>query len=422
MNSRIFLNYAREDCVHVEAIYSFLSENGFHPWMDVRDLIGGEQWEFAIKRAIRCSRLFLACISEHSINKQGIIEEERRDALEILQNLPETNIFLIPLRLAALELPESLNKFQWVDWFQPDGRDRLLAAVKEAFNRQVVGIQPLPVQSLTAELAHNIPLPALAIDVKFVHRGGANELLHLQSEKNFDIRTNEAKLRAINDVERLLPQDRSRINAFFCLLGDHLIGRYDFFLVEELLNLAAKHGWCENRYIILNKRIGGLVDHDYDSLFLWFGGVRSGGAADILEVRYEARCPDAIQLSNAMNRSIVRYQKIQGLTLGEKWRCLLSNNSRKIEKFLNDFLAPKDYWGNLVIIVDSGNPASQTRFVNSALDKYPGRNVLIITIDVEPSLQLISLCRDRNLRMIECRGPFELRYFLLQLNASSQQT
>ncbi|HKX31283.1 MAG TPA: toll/interleukin-1 receptor domain-containing protein [Blastocatellia bacterium] len=416
----IFLNYAREDQVQVTELYRFLRDAGLAPWMDAFDLIGGEQWELAIKTAIRESHLFLACLSRHSVAKRGYVEFERYDALEILHGLPDTNIFLIPVRLEACEAPESLRKFQWVDLFAPDGPERLMVAIQESFSRRAVGVQSL--ESPPPPATPQSQWLTLAIDAGFLRRGSSQYLLCLQSESDLDLKTEEAKKRMLDYLWQQLPDDRTRLDVYFCLRGDHLIERYDYDLIGQLLDLALQYGWGEHRYVVVDERIGytGVKDYDLASLIHWFDGVRHGNATDIIEVKLEPGRPDPNRLSKAANRSLERSRQLNHLNgevnPGEEWRCVLPETSWQLAAFLRPFVAPRTFHGNLVLVVDSGDPAFQFRFVKSFLTKDPHRNYLVVAHAAPASNKLYSLCDEWNLKLVECRGPFELRYLLLRLN------
>ena len=73
---RIFLCYAREDEEQVENLYRKLSAAGLNPWMDKKDILPGEIWESSIRRAIRGSGFFLACLSAKSVKKRSFIQKE----------------------------------------------------------------------------------------------------------------------------------------------------------------------------------------------------------------------------------------------------------------------------------------------------------------------------------------------------------
>lgn len=129
LTGRVFISYAREDKKPVEALYEKLSGSGYHPWMDTKDLLPGEQWENKISNAIENSSFFLACLSEHSINKRGMVQKELRKGLKVWENFTDKDIYLIPLRLQNISVPEQLKSFQWVDMFEEDGWGRLIAAI-----------------------------------------------------------------------------------------------------------------------------------------------------------------------------------------------------------------------------------------------------------------------------------------------------
>lgn len=126
---RVFLSYAREDQALVESVYELLRKKGFAPWMDVRDIGPGEDWQLSIRRAIRRSNFFLAFVSSHSVSKTGVLQEEIGSAVEIRKENLEGETYLIPVRLDGTELPTALEPFQRVDYFAPDGPRRLLRAL-----------------------------------------------------------------------------------------------------------------------------------------------------------------------------------------------------------------------------------------------------------------------------------------------------
>jgi hypothetical protein len=134
--AQVFLSYAREDAEKVENLYQELSDAGFKPWMDKKDILPGERWKSSIQEAIRCSDFFLACLSANSVNKRGFIQKEIKDALDIWQEKLDSDIYLIPARLEDCEVPESLRDVQWVNLFEEDGWTRLVKAIQVGMERR----------------------------------------------------------------------------------------------------------------------------------------------------------------------------------------------------------------------------------------------------------------------------------------------
>lgn len=129
---RIFLSYARPDEEQVTHLYERLAEAGYRPWMDTRDILGGEVWSASIRRAIRNADFFVACLSSHAVGRRGTLQREIREALDIWQEKLEDDIYCIPVRLDECQPPDSLRQFQWIDLFKNDGWERLLRTLQEA--------------------------------------------------------------------------------------------------------------------------------------------------------------------------------------------------------------------------------------------------------------------------------------------------
>ena len=134
--AQVFLAHAHEDKERVEDLYQELSDAGFKPWMDKKDILPGERWESCIQRAIQDSDFFLACLSANSVNKRGFFQREIREALRIWQEKLESDIYLIPARLEDCEVPEKLGGFQWVNLFEASGWTRLVKAIQVCIERR----------------------------------------------------------------------------------------------------------------------------------------------------------------------------------------------------------------------------------------------------------------------------------------------
>ncbi|NDJ34109.1 MAG: toll/interleukin-1 receptor domain-containing protein [Chloroflexi bacterium] len=126
---RIFLSYAAADQLQVEKLHTQLAEVGFAPWMVDRDILPGVVKARAIEQAIRDADFFVACLSNHLLHTEGATWRAMRAALDQFQELPENRVFIIPARLEACEIPESLSPFYPVDLFEPDGFARLICGI-----------------------------------------------------------------------------------------------------------------------------------------------------------------------------------------------------------------------------------------------------------------------------------------------------
>jgi hypothetical protein len=130
---KVFISYAREDLASAKRMFDELKAAGFEPWFDKECLLPGQRWEVGIEQAIRSSHYFIAILSSHSVAKRGYVQKEIRRALEILDQIPESDIFLIPARLSECRPSHiALEQLNWVDLF-PDwetGVQKIISLLK----------------------------------------------------------------------------------------------------------------------------------------------------------------------------------------------------------------------------------------------------------------------------------------------------
>jgi len=136
MDFQLFLSYTRQDEDKVEWLYNKLEEAGYKPWMDTKVILGGENWEIGIKKAIKESVCFLACLSKNSVSKRGVVQKEIRYAMDVLEGMLDKDIYLIPVRLEECEVPEKLRNIQWVDLYEKNGLPSLIKSVQAGIERR----------------------------------------------------------------------------------------------------------------------------------------------------------------------------------------------------------------------------------------------------------------------------------------------
>ena len=127
---RVFLAYAEEDRAEVRKLYTVLQRAGFEPWMDQEKLLPGQNWPRAIDRAIDLADFFVGCFSHRSTVKRGHFQRELGYALDVAASIPAEDIFFIPVRLDACDLPRQIvTTVQYVDLF-PDWDRGVRALIK----------------------------------------------------------------------------------------------------------------------------------------------------------------------------------------------------------------------------------------------------------------------------------------------------
>jgi hypothetical protein len=129
----VFISYAREDSAESERLYRELRNAGAKPWLDKKGIKGGQKWQLIISKAIKSNRYFVPVLSSKWVGKIGYVNKELKYALERLDEHPEGEIFIIPVRLDNCSIPfQKLEDIQFVDLF-PDwdiGVKQILESMK----------------------------------------------------------------------------------------------------------------------------------------------------------------------------------------------------------------------------------------------------------------------------------------------------
>jgi hypothetical protein len=118
IGKQVFISYAKEDSEIATKIYYDLKRAGVKAWLDSKDLLPGQNWKLTIREAINESSYFLALLSSNSVSKKGFIQKELKMALDITDELPKTEIFILPARIDDCKpIDESLQDLHWCDLF-----------------------------------------------------------------------------------------------------------------------------------------------------------------------------------------------------------------------------------------------------------------------------------------------------------------
>ena len=133
LNNYIFLCYAQEDNEIAKRIYQDLRRRSIEVWYDKESLLPGQTWKNEIKKAIRNSRYFLALFSSNSVNKRGYVQKELKEALDVLDEFPSSEVFIIPIRLDDCEISEDrIKELQIIDLYDSyeSGLEKIIRVVR----------------------------------------------------------------------------------------------------------------------------------------------------------------------------------------------------------------------------------------------------------------------------------------------------
>jgi len=132
---KVFLCHSSKDKPKVREYYDRLrGEKDIDPWLDVEKLLPGVDWNLEIRSAVRSSDVVLVFLSRQSVNKEGYVQKEITQALDIAEEKPEGTIFIIPLRLEDCEVPNRIKRWHWLNLFEDNSYDKLLGSLRRRKN------------------------------------------------------------------------------------------------------------------------------------------------------------------------------------------------------------------------------------------------------------------------------------------------
>lgn len=140
----VFISYAREDQPVALRLYHDLERHSHEPWIDKYHIQPGEAWKVASRKALHKASHAVFLFSRRSVSKRGAFQVELKEALEILKEFPEGQVFLIPARLDECEPPAfALREIHQVDLF-PDYETGLREIIKVLSGGAPRDLQPDP--------------------------------------------------------------------------------------------------------------------------------------------------------------------------------------------------------------------------------------------------------------------------------------
>lgn len=134
----IFMCYAREDKLLVKEAYHHLKNDGLPVWLDGMDLLPGQNWQQVTIQTLKKSSFILIFFSKHSVTKRGFVQREFKVALDTLNEIPDDQIFIIPVRLDNCDIPEKFKTIHCIDLFEEGSYEKIIKAIKTEIERESI--------------------------------------------------------------------------------------------------------------------------------------------------------------------------------------------------------------------------------------------------------------------------------------------
>ncbi len=114
----VFLCYAKKDREIALRLCNDLNRSEIQVWLDEKKLLPGQNRKLEIRQAIKTCSHFLILISSHSTTQRGHFQKELKYALDLLDEFPPGEIFVIPIRLDKSQvIYEKLEDIHYTDFF-----------------------------------------------------------------------------------------------------------------------------------------------------------------------------------------------------------------------------------------------------------------------------------------------------------------
>jgi hypothetical protein len=129
---QVLLSYGRPDVAVVHSVWKTLREARVSAWMDIENIRAGEDWRPAIKAAMKVSQLVVVFLSKRVVAREGYLQAEIVDALDMQRTKPPGSIFIVPVRLDDCELHPRLEQFHCISLSTKEGIDALVQQILDA--------------------------------------------------------------------------------------------------------------------------------------------------------------------------------------------------------------------------------------------------------------------------------------------------
>lgn len=138
----IFICYPSEHLAEAKKLASFLKSVDAPFWFDKESLVGGDDWDRERKNALAESNTVLVVCASQTNERDGVYQREIHEALERQKDMRLGKNFLIPVRVADIDLPPELSKFQYIDIFSEGWENQAARALYKSFEQN--GEKPPP--------------------------------------------------------------------------------------------------------------------------------------------------------------------------------------------------------------------------------------------------------------------------------------
>lgn len=135
---KIFICYCREDVDTARELFRRLERSGAAPWLDVENLVRGDDWESEIKKAVAAADAFVVLLRP-GFDERGFRQKEVKLAKEAAEERPLGKGFIIPFQLETCELPPWCDRLHAGEIGEPATFEELIRAINKHCGAAILG-------------------------------------------------------------------------------------------------------------------------------------------------------------------------------------------------------------------------------------------------------------------------------------------
>ncbi|MBN8637933.1 MAG: TIR domain-containing protein, partial [Anaerolineae bacterium] len=108
-DSHVYISYNTRDLPFVENLYERLSQAGLNPWLDRRELVGGDNWRERIAEAVATAYALVVVLSPNAAASEYVRED--------VDNARKARLRIIPVLIADIAVDDNpLADTQWINF------------------------------------------------------------------------------------------------------------------------------------------------------------------------------------------------------------------------------------------------------------------------------------------------------------------
>lgn len=146
----VFVCYPSEHEKDARTIRSFIRSVGLECWFDKDNLVGGDDWDRERRLALSNADVVAVLCADATTGRNGVYQREINESLEHARDRRAGTRYIIPIRLADVDLPPELKRLQYIDWNDPAGKRSFGVALKRAVEEKGEAV-PSALQVAAAE-------------------------------------------------------------------------------------------------------------------------------------------------------------------------------------------------------------------------------------------------------------------------------